>query len=139
MAELVQQHVHIYSLPGGLPQRLAATDLHSSRFEISFEQAIARLELLPRMFVELDGSFVWNGQIDGLIGQIEAQRWQIDGMLYDRSGHVLRLELKGNAPRQAWEQLLAIFDWPIQPLIVHCVDQQRFVELTDFLSCEEQA
>ncbi|MCC7335903.1 MAG: hypothetical protein IT422_12450 [Pirellulaceae bacterium] len=127
MSEPVQQHVHIYSLSTGLPQPLTASDLQSSHFDISFERAIADLELLPRMFIELDGSLVW-------CGEVEARRWQIDGMIYDRAGHVLRVELKGAAPRQAWEQLLSIFGWPNQPLIAHDVDQQRFVELADFLS-----
>lgn len=119
--------MHIYSLAARLPQHLVASDLQSSRFDISFEQAITDLELLPRMFVELDGSFVWSGEF-------EAQRWQIDGMIYDRGEHVLRVELKGNAPRQAWEQLLSIFGWPNQPLLAHCVDQQQYVDLADFLS-----
>ncbi|MEO8270570.1 MAG: hypothetical protein ABI557_12680 [Aureliella sp.] len=127
MSEATHQHVHIYSLSNELPQRLVASDLQSSRFDISFEQAIAELELLPRMFVELDGSFVWSGQVETL-------RWQIDGMIYDRRGHVLRVELKGDAPRQIWEQLLSVFGWPNQPLIAHCVDQQQFVELEIFLS-----
>ncbi len=139
MPEATHQHVHIYSLPCGLTQLLTAADLQSSRFDISFEQALADLELLPRMFAELDGSFVWGGQVDTEHAQMEALRWQIDGMLYDRNGHVIRVELKGNAPRHFWKQVLTVFGWPKQPLIAHHVDQQRFVQLTDFLSYAELA
>ncbi|MCA9181239.1 MAG: hypothetical protein KDA51_07290 [Planctomycetales bacterium] len=126
MSEPVQQHVHIYSLSNGMPQPLTASALQSSHFDFSFERAIAELELLPRMFIELDGSLVW-------CGEVETRRWQIDGMIYDRAGHVLRVELKGAAPRQAWEQLLSIFGWPKQPLVAQYVNQPRFVELEDFL------
>ena len=119
-------HLHIYPLPDGPRSSISATELQTLRFEISFEQAVAQLELLPRMFIELDGAFVWSGLAD-------AQTWQIDGMLYDHGGHVQRVELKGRASRQAWEQLLTIFGWPTQPMLAHQVDQQRYVELSEFL------
>lgn len=66
-------------------------------FETDFESMLARLEMLPRMFVELDGSFVWkpNGE----------RTWQIDGMVYDANGRVQYVDLKGQAPSAMWESL----------------------------------
>ncbi len=66
-------------------------------FETDFESTLARLEMLPRMFVELDGSFVWkpNGE----------RSWQIDGMIYDANQRVQYVDLKGHAPAAMWESL----------------------------------
>ena len=139
MTNLFRQHIHIYhriaDSPAANPfsmenaaSRIAA-DLQASRFEISFEQAFERLESLPRMFIELDGSFVWSGQQD-------ASRWQIDGMLYDRNGRLQRAELAGQAPRHHWEQLLNIFGQPLDTLTIHCLQQQRFIQPAEFLERE---
>lgn len=134
-----RQHVHIYcriaASPSAHPLSLEdvacriAADLQVSRFEMSFEQAFERLELLPRMFIELDGSFVWSGQQD-------AGRWQIDGMLYDRDGRLQRAELAGQAPRHHWEQLLNVFGQPLDTLTIHCLQQQRFIQHAEFLERE---
>lgn len=131
-----RQHVHIYCLKVNppapevarceLPSPSAAADWQTSQFELSFEHAFERLELLPRMFVELDGSFVWSGHQG-------AVRWQIDGMLYDRAGRLQRVELAGHAPRKIWEQLLDVFGPPLDGLTIHCLQQQRFIDVAEFL------
>ncbi len=106
-----------------------ATAMQSSRFELSFEQAFERLELLPRMFIELDGSLVWSGQQEG-------RAWQIDGMLYDRAGRLQRIELTGHAPRNVWEQLLIAVGQPLDSFAVHCLQQQRLIDTAEFLRRE---
>lgn len=134
-----RQHVHIYcrmaDSTSANPLSLEATarriaaDLQVSRFKMSFEQAFERLELLPRMFIELDGSFVWSGQQ-------AAGRWQIDGMLYDCDGRLQRAELAGQAPRHHWEQLLNVFGQPLDTLTIHCLQQQRFIQPAEFFERE---
>ena len=69
---------------------IPAADL-TCPFAVSFEEASAALERLPRMFVEPDGSFVW-------VADETTRSWQLDGMLYDRDGRLLYVELKGDAP-----------------------------------------
>lgn len=139
-----RQHIHIYcptvdlhrlrgasAAAGQLrtaPPSLAA-DMQSSRFEMSFEQAFERLDQLPRMFIELDGSFVWSGQQQG-------RDWQIDGMLYDREGRLQRIELAGQAPRLVWEQLLNAIGQPADSLALHCLQQQRLIDTAEFLDRE---
>jgi len=81
------------------PLALSAADLQSP-FARSFEEVGERLERLERMFFEPDGSFVWTGVDDG------GQSWQIDGVLYDRAGHLLYVEIKGACPDDAWRTLL---------------------------------
>lgn len=145
MPNVIRQHVHLYCravdphLPqaapsvttvssGAAPTNLAA-DVQAGRFEMSFEQAFERLELLPRMFIELDGSFVWSGQQAG-------RAWQIDGMLYDHNGRLQRVELTGHAPRHHWEQLLNAFGQPLDTFTIHCLQHQRFIDTAEFLARE---
>lgn len=134
-----RQRVHVYCLAANAtlssqsPSRESSSSIptnpQASRFEMSFEQAFEQLELLPRMFIELDGSFVWSGQR-------ATGRWQIDGMLYDCDGRLQRVELAGHAPRHAWEQLLSIIGQPVDALSIHCLHQQRFIDAAQFLSRE---
>jgi hypothetical protein len=75
----------------------------------SFDAALAALALLPRLFIEPDGSFVWTGDENG-------QPWQVDGNLIDRGDCLAYVELKGNCPEQQFDRLLAACGWPASPL-----------------------
>ncbi len=92
---------------------------------VTFEQTFARLESLPRMFIEMDGSFVWSSP-QGEPG------WQVDGVLYDRAGQLLYVELKGRCPAAGFDQLLAAFDWPQTPLIFQLMRQALFLDEASF-------
>jgi hypothetical protein len=74
-------------------------------FPGTFEQTAARLEKQPRVFFEPDGSFVWGEGAD-------AERWQIDGHLFDRAGRLLYVHLKGTCPADVFDHLLASVGWP---------------------------
>ena len=50
--------------------------LSTTTMDLNFEAARTRLELLPRMFCEADGSLVW-------VSQQGAPAWQVDGNLYN--------------------------------------------------------
>lgn len=145
MPNETRQHLHLYcrtanrhlprdmssvtTVPPGAARSSMAADVQASQFEMSFEQAFQRLELLPRMFIELDGSFVWSGEQNG-------RAWQIDGMLYDYNGRLQRVEMSGYAPRHQWEQLLSVFGQPLDTLTIHCLQQQRFIDTAEFLERE---
>lgn len=145
MPNETRQHVHLYcrtadphlprgtslvaTVPPGAARATPAADVQTSRFEMSFEQAFERLEALPRMFIELDGAFVWSGLQGG-------RDWQIDGMLYDHNGHLRRVELTGDAPRHQWEQLLNVFGQSLDTLTIHCLQRQRFIDTAEFLGRE---
>lgn len=113
--------------------------------DVSFEQAMERLNQLPRMFTEPDGSFLWSGlfddsaaclpdrlspQSDRLSDHPEASLtlapWRLDGMLYDREERVVRVEISGNCPRSRWLQLLQCLQ-PVGGLIAFLVEHQCFV------------
>ncbi len=64
---------------------VASADLYLP-WEISFEQAVAALELLPGMFCEGDGAWIWH----------PARDRQVEGVLFDRVERLAYVELKGN-------------------------------------------
>jgi len=63
-----------------------------------FEQAQQRMEQLPGLFFELDGSFAWMRQP----GSDE-----IYGILYDAAGEIQYCDLHGNCSRDTLTQLCA--------------------------------
>jgi hypothetical protein len=77
---------------------------------VSFDAALAELGLLPRLFIEPDGSFVWRG------ATAQGAEWQVDGNLVDR-GHVLDyVELNGACPSERLDEILRMLGWPAASL-----------------------
>lgn len=68
------------------PFRLRVFGLAGQPLGSRFDAVAQRLQSLPRLLWEPDGSFVWSGP-----------DWQIDGMLYDRDEIVQWAELTGAA------------------------------------------
>lgn len=64
-------------------------------WEISFEQAVAALELLPGMFCEGDGAWVWH----------PARDRQVEGVLCDRAERLAYVELKGSCAGEDIDRL----------------------------------
>jgi hypothetical protein len=91
----------------------------------SFEEAVAALEALPRMFIELDGSFVWRSPD-------EAQPWQLDGCLFDRAGRLQYVELKGTCSRARFAEFLACLNAHSTELNVQLVREAESIPLADF-------
>jgi hypothetical protein len=79
-------------------------------FRCTWEQAATKLEVLPRMMFEPDGSWI-------LSGGVGAQRWQVDGHLFDFDDCLHRVELHGACPQAAFDQLLTCFGWPETELV----------------------
>lgn len=91
----------------------------------SFEQAVAALEALPRMFIELDGSFVWPSPDP-------EQSWQLDGCLFDRDGRLQYVELKGTCSRARFAEFLACLNAEPNSLQVQLVREANTLLLADF-------
>lgn len=94
-------------------------------FSRSFEEVCDGLAKLPRMFVELDGSFVW-------VSSPGEPSWQLDGMLYDRDERLLYIELKGACPAERLDQLLAILGWPQTPVMFQLLREAIFLSDSEF-------
>jgi hypothetical protein len=99
--------------------------LRPAAMRVSFEQAADRLQQLPRLFFEPDGSFVW-------VGQDQDRHWQVDGQLTDRDGRLLYAELRGSCPAQAFDRLLAALGWPTTPLVFQLTRDAIFLDEAEF-------
>jgi hypothetical protein len=98
----------------------------SATFDCTWEDAAVRLERLPRMIFELDGSFVLSGDDE------EGRRWQVDGHLFDFEGRLHRVELHGQCPPAALDDLLRCVGWPKQELAFERVREGDTLDETDF-------
>jgi hypothetical protein len=95
-------------------------------FAVTWEEAAMQLEHLPRMIFELDGSFVISGDDAG------GRRWQVDGHLFDFDGRLHRVELHGQCPPEAFDNLLRCVGWPTQPLKFEMVLEGVMLEEHEF-------
>ncbi|MBN8624951.1 MAG: hypothetical protein J0M17_05615 [Planctomycetes bacterium] len=123
------KHAHLDagpSLRGLLIQRLeTGGDVVGPGFPRSFEEVGESLETLERMFFEPDGSFVW-------VGSAEGQAWQLDGLLADRAGRLLYVELKGRCPPEVLDRILATFGRPEHGLMFQLVREAVFLDESEF-------
>ena len=132
-------HITLHARPpGDWPVNIGVVDgVAASTLEIppsalchplprSFEEAFVSLERLPRFFIEPDGSFVWVGDRE------DQSTWQLDGMLYDRHGRLLYLELKGDCPFGAFGDFLTSCGGEPSLFVVQLVRHAVVMEATEF-------
>jgi hypothetical protein len=93
---------------------------------VRFEDALAALQQLNRMFIEPDGSFVWTG-VTG-----DGQAWQVDGNLIDRGDWLAYVELKGRCPELQLNQILSALGWPEAPLVFELTRRGVVVDEAEF-------
>jgi hypothetical protein len=96
-------------------------------FALTFEEAVAALERLERMFVEPDGSWVWVSSSDECV-----QTWQLDGNLFDRNGRLLFVDLKGTCAAAEFDRLLTAFGWPGTPDLFELAREAVFLGEPEF-------
>jgi hypothetical protein len=80
-------------------------NLFASPFACTWEDVAAKLEVLPRMIFEPDGSWIWSGEADG-------SQWHINGHLFDFDARLHRVEISGWCPADQFDRLLTCFGWP---------------------------
>ena len=81
------------------------TNVFGDPFYCTWEDAAAELKTLPRMIFEPDGSWIWSGGVG-------RDRWQVDGHLFDFAQRLHRVELHGECPPEAFDNMLRCFGWP---------------------------
>jgi len=111
------------------PTLLLTGEALAQPFVVTFEEAFARLEQLERMFIEPDGAFVW---VSRGASATDEQPWQLDGVLYDRGGRLLLVDLKGSCPPAALDQLLSCFDWPATAIAFQITQAAVFLGEAEF-------
>lgn len=92
---------------------------------IGFEDALAGLAKLERMYAEPDGSFVWTSRREGL-------SWQVDGNAVERNGRVLIVDLRGSCPPAEFDRLLGALGWPDQRLMFQLIRPAVFLDEPTF-------
>lgn len=104
-----------------------------SALAATFESATYRLQRLPRMFLEPDGSFVWTGMAE------DGQSWQVDGNLIDRGDALDYVELKGSCPEAQFNEVIAALGWPSVPLVFQLPQRGVFLDEAEFRRLAESA
>ena len=99
-------------------------------FAITFEEAVAALAELERMFIEPDGSLVWVSGNEPV--GAPALRWQLDGNLFDRNGRLLMVDLRGSCTETGFNRFLTALGWPITPVIVELAREAVFLDEAEF-------
>ncbi len=107
-------------------------NLFGQPFTCTWEEAAEAMQRLPRMMFEPDGSWIFS---DG----IGKGRWQIDGHLFDFDDCLYRVELHGQCPPAAFDQILVCFGWPKTEILFEQVLQGTQVDETEFrrVACEK--
>ena len=118
-----QRDVHIGDRT--LPALSLPNETSQPPFSLSFEEAVARLRQLPRMFVEPDGSFVWVPAGSG-------ERYQLDGSLCDNGTRLLHVELKGNCDGTTFDTFLQVLGWPEQAVMFQLVRDGIYLAEDEF-------
>lgn len=117
----------VIELGGGQVRTLGVSpEQLATPFQVSFEEAMAGLEQLPRLFIEPDGSFVWASS------QAETARWQVDGNLFDRKGRLLFVDLKGTCAAAQFDELLAAMGWPETAVMFQLTREAVFLDEAEF-------
>ncbi len=132
-------HIALHALPSavtlgpeachdGINLRLVLVAAHDLQepLETSFEDAIARLNTLSRMFTEPDGSFTWGSD------PREPSSWRLDGCLFDRDGRLMYVELKGACSFAAWRNLIVQLCPSSQPLLIQWIERGVFTNELEF-------
>lgn len=104
--------------------QLAAEEVRRP-FPVQGEAAAAELSVLPRMFLEPDGSFVW-------VSPANETPWQLDGQLYESRARLLYVDLKGSCPGAAFDAILRACGWPAAPVVVQDVHAGVYLDEPDF-------
>ncbi|MEZ6118004.1 MAG: hypothetical protein R3C28_15735 [Pirellulaceae bacterium] len=101
-------------------------EMVSAPLDVSFESAGERLQALPQLYFEPDGSFVWVGQT------ATSERWQLDGLLNDGIATLQNVELKGTCDPDAWDQILDAFQLSGDAVVLQLAKEGVFVTDPEF-------
>lgn len=114
------------AIDGAAVQTLACSPVSSNNsLHVTFDRAVEILTMLPRMFIEPDGSFVWTGKQDD-------ELWQVEGVLYDAGPRLAYVEMSGRCPPDEFDQFIAALGWPALPLMFQWAAAGVFIGEEEF-------
>ncbi len=121
--------VSLHALPTGVPASAGPLALPtawaSAPWGRTFDDALTALAELPRLYTELDGSFVWTSAPG-------EERWQLFGCLYDRGAELAYVDLFGNCKAESLQQLFACVRGSV-PLMVQSRNGGQFFSEESFV------
>lgn len=92
--------------------------------DVSFETAAENLQLLEKLYLEPDGSFVWAR---------DGGEQQVFGMIYDARDQIQYLELRGKCELSTWQTLIqAAVGSSIEGVCVLHLPDRQLQDLQDF-------
>ncbi|MCA9259588.1 MAG: hypothetical protein KDA61_10335 [Planctomycetales bacterium] len=94
-------------------------------FDVTFETTLERLQALPGVDAEPDGFFVYGGPT-------EHGRWRLSGHLYDFGDRMHRMELNGDCPPSAVDDLWRCLGWPDKEIACELVLEGVVLAEDDF-------
>jgi hypothetical protein len=116
---------HSQARPGPGGTLVVPPDAPAELLPITFERAAEELARWPRLFFEPDGSFVW------VAATGTSPRWQVDGQLWDAGAGLADVELHGDCPAEAFDQLAGLLGGA-DGLMVLSVESGVLCELSSF-------
>ncbi|MDC0937265.1 hypothetical protein OAS39_13350 [Pirellulales bacterium] len=131
-------HVNVYACPSGIAPPATAAEhgdalqwrpgqrVFDSFLPVSFEDAVARLQQLPRVDAEPDGFFTFSGTSEGVT-------WQVSGHLFDFDERLHRVELHGECRVADFESLLQCITTADTELVFELVREGILLDTRGFL------
>ena len=98
----------------------------NQKFDVSFDELFETLQNFERLFIELDGSFVWRGTSSDT-------PWQIDGIVFEKDDRVWYVELKGYCDRQSFNELVCCLAGDESSFIVQSITEGIVVSGREFI------
>ena len=130
---MLRFHLHIHPLadeaPSGEPLLVNGEEIATlavpaealrQPLAVTFDEALAALAELPRLYTEPDGSILYSGAEQG--------GWSVEGQLTDAGPRLASLELKGRCPPEALDRVLSTLGWPAEPLMFQLAREAVFLE-----------
>jgi hypothetical protein len=101
--------------------------IRTACFAITFDTVAERLQSLPRLYWEPDGSFIWTG-----VANRGRPPWQLNGPLTDGGDCLAYLELHGYCRDLELNGILQALGWPEQRILFQLVHAGIFVDEPSF-------
>ena len=104
-----------------------APEMLGDALPVSFEETAETLQLLPQLYFEPDGSFVYANR-DALYPE------QLEGQLFDRDGRIMYVELKGVCSSEMFDAILQSLGWPAIKLMFQLLREGFYLDEDQFRS-----
>lgn len=100
-------------------------------WNVTFDEAYEKMQALPQMFLEPDGSWFWTSPVG-------VPRWQLEGNLYDGGARLAYVDLKGACPQADFARFLNCFGWPETQVLLQLSRAALFITPAEFFRLSQK-